>query len=78
MLEEKVTEGRPQKGNPLLDACAGIAQLAQLMASCVVTHSRDGKAPPLGDADCGGISLLFSLLLTLKAKKQFSFLSFFF
>lgn len=71
MPEEKVTEGRPQKGNPLLDACAGIAQLAQLMASCVA-DSRDGKAPLLGDADCGGISLLFSLLLTLKAKKQFS------
>lgn len=43
MLEEKVTEGRPQKGNPLLDACAGIAQLAQLMASCVVDNMRHSQ-----------------------------------
>lgn len=61
---------------PFASACAGIAQLARLMATCV-THSRDGKALLLGDADCGGISLLFSLLLILKAKKQFSFLFFF-
>lgn len=75
MPEEKIIEGRPQKGNPQLDACAGNSSSSSAddkLCHCRLHSSQQGAELHFqgGETDCWGIGFLFSLLTQTQAQTK--------